>query len=193
MSWYAIFVETGKEDEVCKRIRKELSQTDLDGRFELLVPRKRIVERRNGVFGEVERKIFPGYVLIHTECINEVYYKTFKLEHLYRYLRRNGLFEEIRLEEIANIVYMANAEGVIGVSDIFIESDAVKVMNGPLCNYRGWVVKIDKHKRRARVLFRFSGQDHLIDLSVNILEKVNDQEIKNEIQFRRMYKNTMQV
>ena len=62
---------------------------------------------------------------------------------------------------------MANEEGVIGLSNIVIDNDTVKVIDGPLRNYKGFVVKIDKHKGRARVLFKFNGQDHLIDLSVN--------------------------
>ena len=113
MNWYAIFVETGKEQEVCKRIQKEISRTWLDGRYHLLVPQKKIVERRKGVLEEVYRIVFPGYILIETDYINDIYYRTLKIDHLYRYLRCNGSFEEIRLEEISNIVYMANEEGVI--------------------------------------------------------------------------------
>ena len=145
MGWYAIFVETGKEEAVSKRINRELSQTVLDGQFTILIPKRRMVERRNGV------------------C--EV--------------------DEIRLEEISNIVYMANEEGVIGLSNIVIDNDTVKVIDGPLRNYKGFVVKIDKHKGRARVLFKFNGQDHLIDLSVNILKTISDENIRNEIRFWR--------
>lgn len=193
MSWYAIFVETGKEQEVCKRIQKEISCTWLEGYYHLLVPQKKIIERRNGIPKEVHRIIFPGYILLETDYINDLYYKTLKLDHLYRYLRCNGSFEEIRLEEISNIVYMANEEGIIGISDIFIDSDVVKVIKGPLCNYIGSIVKIDKHKRRAKILFKFSGRDHLIDISVNILQKVNKDEIKHEIQFERVQNNVNQV
>lgn len=183
MSWYAIFIETGKEDEVCKRIERELSQTALDGQYHLLVPKKKIVERHNGTVTEVERILFPGYILLQTECINEIYFRTLRLDHLYRYLKCNGSFEEILLEEISSIIYMVNEDGVMGVSDIVIVNEVVKVINGPLCNYIGFVVKIDRHKRRARVSFKFSGREHLIDLSINILQKAKEEDIKNEIPF----------
>lgn len=185
MGWYAIFVETGKEEAVSKRINRELSQTVLDGQFTILIPKRRMVERRNGICEEVEYKLFPGYILVKTEYINELYHLTFRLEHLYRYLRCSGVFDEIRLEEISNIVYMANEEGVIGLSNIVIDNDTVKVIDGSLRNYKGFVVKIDKHKGRARVLFKFNGQDHLIDLSVNILKTISDENIRNEIRFWR--------
>ena len=80
---------------------------------------------------------------------------------------------------------MANEEGVIGLSNIVIDNDTVKVIDGPLRNYKGFVVKIDKHKGRARVLFKFNGQDHLIVLSVNILKTISDENIRNEIRFWR--------
>ena len=131
-------------------------------------------ERHQGQFVEVIIKMFPGYVLIRTDNAWEIYNKTRSFERLYRFLNHNGKIDEICLDEISNIIYMVDKEGVIGISDLFVENDMVKVIDGPLCNYTGWIKKVDKHKRRVKVLFKFSGQDHLIDLSVNFIEKYKD-------------------
>lgn len=185
MRWYAIFVQTGKEDEVCIRIKEMLEYSGYEKNFELLVPKRKIKERRKGVFTEVKTSLFPGYVLISSDDILEIFHRTKKCNFLYRFLRIGETFEEIRLEEISNIIYMADEDGVIGISDIFVENDMIKVLSGPLCNYTGVIKKIDKHKRRAKVVFKFSGQDHLIDVSINIIKKIKECDVKNTIYFRK--------
>lgn len=61
---------------------------------------------------------------------------------------------------------------------MFVENDIVIVTSGPLCNYTGFIKKIDEHKRRAKVLFKFNGQDHFIDLSINFVCRAGEGEIK---------------
>lgn len=73
--------------------------------------------------------------------------------------------------EIANIVYMADDEGVIGISDIYVEEDRIVVTKGPLMNYDGCVKKVDRRNHRVKVLFMFNGESHYIDISVNLIEK----------------------
>lgn len=155
-------------------INSLLKHSSYENEYELLIPKRKMQERHQGQLVEVIIKMFPGYILIRTENAWEIYNRTRRLEHLYRFLYHNGKIDEISLDEISNIIYMVDKEGVIGISNIFVENDMVKVIDGPLCNYTGWIKKVDKHKRRIKVLFKFSGQDHLIDLSVNIIEKYED-------------------
>ncbi len=170
MGWHVIFVETGKEDMVYTQINNILNHVNYTD-YDLLIPKRKLQERHQGKFIEIVKKMFPGYILIRTNDPWDIFRKTQKLERLYRFLNQDCIIQEIRLEEIANIIYMVDEEGVIGISDIFVENDTVKVIDGPLCNYIGWIKKVDKHKRRVKVLFKFSGRDHLIDLSVNFIEK----------------------
>ena len=89
---------------------------------------------------------------------------------------------KIRLEEIANIVYMLDEEGVIGISDIYVENDRIIVTKGPLMNYDGLVKKVDRRNHRVKVLFMFNGESHFIDISVNLIEKFHHTSAK-EIPF----------
>lgn len=185
MSWYAIFVETGKEETVCNRIIELLNQEKFEDEYELLVPKRNMQERHQGKFVEVTLKMFPGYVLVRSNNIDEFFRRTRNCNYLYRFLKLENDFQKIRLEEIANIIYLLDDDGVIGASNVSIENDIVKVISGPLCNYTGFIKKIDKHKRRAKVLFKFNGQDHYIDLSINFVRRVSEDEVKSEILFYR--------
>lgn len=58
MDWYAIFVETGEEDTVQKYIDHFLAEENV----KTLVPRRKLIERKNGKTYEKIRHLFPGYV-----------------------------------------------------------------------------------------------------------------------------------
>jgi transcriptional antiterminator NusG len=185
MGWYALFVETGKEEQVKKHIHNTMSSSDASIPYELLIAKREIREKKDGMVRTVVKRMFPGYILLETESILEFYLrlKTTRCEHYFGILRNGGYFKEVRLEEISNIVYMTDINGVIGSSDIFIENDRIIVKKGPLTNYDGFIKKIDRRKHRVKVLFIFNGEKHYIDLSVNFIEKYDDNNSGKEIPF----------
>ncbi|GFI55726.1 transcription termination/antitermination protein NusG [Clostridiales bacterium] len=181
MGWHGIFVESGREDDVCMQMTnllKHLNFTD----YELLVPKRKLKEKRKGVFVEVIKTMFPGYVLIKTNNVWDIFNKTRHLNSIYKFLHSNSEMQEIRLEEIANIVYMVDEEGVIGISDIYVENDRIVVTKGPLMNYDGFVKKVDRRNHRVKVLFMFNSESHFIDISVNLIDKFQHETAK-EIPF----------
>lgn len=176
MGWYALFVETGKEELVKKYIHNTMSSSNANIPYELLIAKREIREKKGGVMRVVEKRLFPGYILLGTERILEFYsrLKIARCEHYFGVLRNGAYFKEIGLEEISNIIYMSDSDGVIGSSDIFIENDRIIVTNGPLKHYDGFIKKINRRRGRATVMFMFKGETHYIDLSVNFIDKYDD-------------------
>lgn len=183
MSWYAIFVQTGKEEVVCSRITELLNQYESKNDYEFLVPKRKVQELHGGNYIEVTKEMFPGYVLIRSDEIVEIFQRTRKCPFLYSFLRINENFQEIRPEEISNILCMVDEEGIVGISDVLVENDKVKVIDGPLCNYTGIIQRINKRKRRAKVIIDFNGQQYPVDLSINIVDKLKDDKVKKVIKF----------
>ena len=183
MGWYALFVETGKEELVKNQINNYMNLSDANISYELLIAKREIQERTNGITTKVLKSMFPGYILLRTEQILDFYLKTKGCYHLLNILRNGSYFKEISLQEISKIIYMADEEGIIGSSDVFIENDRIIVTKGPLMNYDGVIKKVDRRKHRVKVLFLFNGQKHFIDLSANFIEKYNDDGQKNEVLF----------
>ena len=169
MSWYAIHVATGKEEAVCEEIRKQTALTGYETDYKLLVPKRKLPEKRDGVYVEVLRIMFPGYVLVESEEIQEFAEISQKCKGIFRFLQSEDEFQEVRLEEISAIVYMTDEAGVIGTSEVIAEGGFIEVVSGPLKGYEGRIKKIDKYRRRAKVEFLFEGGRHLIDLGINVL------------------------
>lgn len=172
MSWYVIFVETGYEDEFCRYTNKINNQRHKEIQYNLLVPKRKIFERKQGIRREVVKTMFPGYVLLETEFISKFFLKARSSPHVIRFLRVDSCFLEVRKEEIRQILKMSDSGGLIDISKGFIENDKVKIVEGPLLGMEGVITKIDKRKGRAKVKFTLSERDLLIDLGIEILEKI---------------------
>lgn len=172
MSWYVIFVETGYEDEFCLYTNKMKSQRYRELQYNLLVPKRKIFERKQGIRREVIKTMFPGYVLLETESILEFYFQAKSSPHVIRFLRDSSLFLEVKKEEIRQILMMVDSRGLIEISKAFVENDRVRITEGPLMGMEGIILKIDKRKGRAKVRFHLNDNSLLIDLGIEIMKKL---------------------
>ncbi len=82
MSWYVLFVATGREEQVKKHINHMMSSSATGITYELLIA-KREIRKKDGVVRTVKKRMFPGYILLETENILNFYLalKTKRSEH----------------------------------------------------------------------------------------------------------------
>lgn len=171
MSWYVIHVETGYEDVVCQYIDKVKDYMFEGLKYNLLVPKRKIFERNQGIRKEVIRRMFPGYVLIETDNILDFYIRAKDGPHILRFLKARDYFHEVGSDEIRQIIHMADNKGLIDVSQAFMVNDKIIISHGPLLGREGIIRKIDKRKGRAKVEFYINNKLLLIDLGIDIIRK----------------------
>lgn len=174
MSWYVIFVKTGYEDEFCRYTENVKNQRYVGIHYNLLVPKRKIFERKQGVRREVIKTMFPGYVLLETEFIYEFYMRAKNSPHIIHFLRDDLHFGEVRQEELQHILMMTDSKGVIEMSKALVENDRVAILEGPLLGMEGIIRRIDKRKGRAKVKFSLNDKPLLIDLGIDIIKKIKE-------------------
>lgn len=172
MSWHVIFVETGFEDEFCRYTDKVKDQRYAGINYNLLVPKRKIFERKQGMKREVIKTMFPGYVLLETESIHEFFFQSKNSPYMIRFLRNDAYFQEVRKEEIERILMMVDCRGLIEISKAFVENDKVRITDGPLFGREGIIQRIDKRKGRAKVKFAINENVLLIDLGIEIMDRI---------------------
>lgn len=185
MSWYALFVRTGKEDEVCENLKKLYEFFSPMDTYEVIVPKRGIYEYHEGKRAYVLRTLFPSYVLIGTDQIVKLYeiMKNHKSSHIIRMLKNENYFQEIDIREIGVIIDLINQEGVIGISDVLVEDEKVNIIDGPLIHYKGIIKKINKRKGRAKIQVDFLNKQCFVDIAIRCLERYGEESIKNQISF----------
>lgn len=166
MNWYAIFVETGREEEVQRFIEILFPQ----GEIKTLVPKRKLIERRQGKTFEIIKDLIPGYVLTYANMNDELYYQLKALPAVYRVLKDDSQPIPIRAGEMDMILKLTRHGDVIELSDIYREGDHITVLDGPLKGMEGIIERFDHRKKRVKVRLEFLGEYKRIDLGANMVQ-----------------------
>jgi len=164
--WYVVHTYSGYENAVAATIEKAAENRKmLDQILELKIPTETVTEIHDSQSKTIERKIFPGYVLIKM-IMNDVSW------HLVRNVRGVTGFvgsanRPIPLTEDEILTLgIERHEIVVG----YEVGSTVKVVDGPLEGFLGVVEEIELDKSRVRVIVSMFGRETPIDLDFDQIE-----------------------
>lgn len=164
-NWYAVFAKSGQEDKV-----KERLEYRFDDRFRIIVPKRKLRERKGGVWSYVIRPLFPGYVLVNGDIGTEEYYGFKNVPGLFKLLCSGCEPSRIEPYEMEVINRLICNSDIIGFSDVLMENGRVVVVDGPLLSLEGQILNINRRKGRAQVMLNFMGEPRTVDLGINLLQ-----------------------
>lgn len=167
MNWYALFVESNNEEYVQQWLRFYFDESILRS----IVPKRKLIERNGGIVHHSIKVLFPGYVLINTEMNESIYYKLKKIPKSICILK-SDTFLQIEKKEIEPILKLIGDGELIDYSLLYVENTNIIVKAGPLQGMEGIIKKIDKRKKRAKILLNFFNNQKLVDVGIEIIEKV---------------------
>jgi transcriptional antiterminator NusG len=184
MNWHALLVETGKEELVRKIIFKYMGDSVVD----VVIPKRRLQERKQGKTYEVFKNMFPGYLLVnarmHTKTFNNLKRMPIfnRLLHKYDWRNKNevttedtfeeNLLSKIDKEEMTLLLQLIDDNGIINYSTICVINAKVKVIDGPLKGMDGLIKKLDRRKNRARIAINFMGTEKRLDVGIEMLKSI---------------------
>ena len=162
-------MKTGEEE----RVRFFLDKLIPDANRKILIPKRRLIERRQGKAVECMRPLLPGYVLFRTDVGMDVryYYELKKVPGLLRILKGEQDFLYIKESEIAVILALTGGKDVIGFSELYKKGDEIHVVSGPLKDLEGIIEAFDYRKKRVKVCFELGGQTKRVDLGAEWVQK----------------------
>ncbi|MGI6086169.1 MAG: antiterminator LoaP [Acetivibrionales bacterium] len=165
--WHAVFVMTGNEETV----REKIAYTFKDADILPVVPKRRINERKNGVWHEKIKPLFPGYILLKGNITIDDYYNLKTVPGILRILKDNNELYRIHPDEIKIIGRLMIDGETIGVSTAYQQGDSIVITDGPLLGMEGLIQSVDNRKGRVRVCLSFLGDKRTVDLSIKLINK----------------------
>lgn len=159
-----MFCKTGSEKDVVQ------SLTVLNNKYKAIAPTRILQEKRKGKWMDREQILFPGYVFLYSE--EEVESELIKrVPGFYKILGYDAEFKELQGMDYEYSMWIYRHQGRIKPSKVLTIGKTVKVIEGPLLDCLGTIVKLDKHKRRVWVEFEFAGQIRRVSLSAECVEE----------------------
>jgi len=173
--WYVINVHSGFEKKVTEAIQEKIEKSSLADKFsEILVPTHEVVEVRRGKKVPVEKKFFPGYVLIKMDLTEETWYLVKNISKVSGFLGARGKpapISEAEAVRLLNQVEQGAAGGSVA-QETFEIGEQVRVCDGPFASFNGVVEEADQEKSRLKVTVSIFGRSTPVDLDFDQVEKV---------------------
>ncbi len=170
--WYAIHTYSGYEEKVADSIRQRINAVDMaDKIFDVMVPKEKQIEIRNGKRKVVEKKIFQGYALVEMKLTDETWYIIRNTPGVTGFVGSGTEPTPVSDAEIAKIKRRMGVEDPKHNIDFKI-GEVINIIDGPFKGFDGSVSEIDTQKGKVKVMVSMFGRDTSVELDALQVNKV---------------------
>ena len=170
--WYAVHCYSGYENKVKHSLEQRIETMGMAGRIlEVVVPTEEEIEVRDGKRKTVERRVFPGYVLVRMRMSEGSWHVVRNTPGVTRFIGMGNRPQPLSPQEVNQILRRMEAEAPkIKVS--FKVGQKVRITDGPFADFMGMVDKIDTERAKVAVLVSFFGRETPVELDFLQVEKM---------------------
>lgn len=170
--WYVIHTYSGYENKVKTNLDHRITSMDMESKiFQVIIPTEEVVEVKGGKKVTVQRKVFPGYILVQMELDDDSWYVVRNTPGVTGFVGSNTKPTALSLDEVDKILNRAVAGKPKRKSE-FTEGQTVKVINGPLADFTGTISEINVDQSKMKVLVSIFGRETPVELTFNQVAKL---------------------
>ena len=171
-NWYVIHCYSGYENKVRHNLEQRIDSMGMKGRiFDVVVPTEEEIEVKDGKRRTVERRVFPGYLLVQMVLTEESWYVVRNTPGVTGFVGMGNTPTPLRPDEVAQILKRMEAEAP-KVKVTYKPGQKVRIVDGPFNDFIGTVAEIDMERTKVRVMVSFFGRETPVELDFLQVEKV---------------------
>lgn len=174
--WFVIHTYSGYENKVKNNLESRVQTMGMEDKiFQVLVPTEEELEVKNGKKRVVQRKVFPGYVLVEMIMTDDSWYVVRNTPGVTGFVgSAGGGSKPVPLlpNEVQNILGHMGVETMRAKVD-FQLGEVVRIVDGPLADMVGNVEEINLDQQKLRVLVSMFGRDTPLELEFTQVEKLS--------------------
>ena len=170
-AWYVVHCYSGYENKVRHNLEQRIETMGMkDEIFDVVVPTEEEIEVRDGKRRTVERRVFPGYILVNMILAEESWYVVRNTPGVTGFVGMGSTPTPLRSEEVAQIIKRMEADAP-RIKVTFKPGERIRIVDGPFNDFRGTVDVIDMEKAKVRVMVNFFGRETPVELDFLQVEK----------------------
>lgn len=170
-AWYVVHCYSGYENKVRHNLEQRIETMGMkDQIYDVVVPTEEEIEVKDGKRRTIERRVFPGYILVNMVMTEESWYVVRNTPGVTGFVGMGNEPTPLRPEEVAQIIKRMEAEAP-RIKVTFKQGERVRIVEGPFNDFRGTVDEIDMERAKVRVLVNFFGRETPVELDFLQVEK----------------------
>jgi len=170
--WYVIHTYSGYEDQVAESLKQRRDTLDMaDKIFEVIVPKEKQIEIKSGKRKKVEKKIFPGYIMVKMIMTKNSWYVVRNTPNVTGFIGTGTDPVPINEDEVETILKRMGVEEPKYKIDL-AEGDPVKINDGPFKDMEAVVSEVDQEKGKLKVLVSIFGRETPVEVDFLQVKKI---------------------
>jgi transcriptional antiterminator NusG len=186
--WYVVHSYAGYENKVKTNLESRIQSLDMeDYIYQVEVPTENVVEIKNGKRQQVQRKVFPGYILVRMDLNDESWGAVRNTPGVTGFVGATSRPSPLTMDEVVKILAPsvqkvavgAPGKGGSGTADRpkievpdFTVGESVTVMDGPFATLPATISEIDPMHQKLHVLVSIFGRETPVELSFSQVAKI---------------------
>lgn len=169
--WYVIHCYSGYENKVRHNLEQRIDSMGMkDKIYDVVVPTEEEIEVKDGQRRTVERRVFPGYILVQMVLSEESWYVVRNTPGVTGFVGMGNTPTPLMPQEVSQIMRRMEAEAP-KIKVNFKPGQKVRIVDGPFNDFLGTVGEIDAERAKVRVMVSFFGRETPVELDFLQVEK----------------------
>jgi len=173
--WFVLKVQSNREKSIKQALERRIRREGLEDDFEeIIIPTERIVETKGGRKKVIERKLYPGYIMIHMRLTDDTWYLVRGTNGVGDFTGAAGKpipMDESEIQRMLGKEREREAEPARVKID-FTLGEMVKIKEGGFESFEGTIESIDEQSGKITVLVEIFGRSTPVELEHSQVERI---------------------
>ncbi|MEX0651231.1 MAG: transcription termination/antitermination protein NusG [Actinomycetota bacterium] len=173
--WYVVHTYAGYENKVKTNLESRIHTMQMEGKiFRVFIPMEDVLEIKSGKKQIVQKKVFPGYLLVKMEYDNDSWYVVRNTPGVTGFVSAGTGTKPTPLSkrEVEKILIVKKEEAKPQVRLGFEENDVVRIISGPFADFNGTISEINADQAKLKVLVNIFDRETPVELGFDQVSKV---------------------
>ena len=180
-AWYVVHTQSGYEKKVTANLHARIQSMNMEDQiFEVVIPMEEVVEFKNGKKQNVQRKVFPGYLLVRCQMNDESWYCIRNTPGVTGFVGQSDRGQKptpLSRREVRTFLAPKGGGGEGAVAPAkpkldFEEGESVRVKEGPFADFLGTIAEINADHMKLKVLVNIFGRETLVEMDFSQVAKL---------------------
>lgn len=168
--WYVVHTQSGYEKKVKSNLEARTASMNMEGSiFEVAIPLEDVVEVKNGKRVVVQKKMFPGYLLVRCRLDDDSWYVIRNTPGVTGFVGAGAKPSPLRRKDVENFLGVKDEDREVAAAKIkprmqYEMGETVRVKDGPFADFSGEVIELNAEQLKVKVLVNIFGRETPVEL-----------------------------
>jgi transcriptional antiterminator NusG len=164
--WYIVHTYSGFEERVRENLEQRIDALGMREKFgEIKIPTETLVEMKGGKKREVQRKFFPGYILLEMEMVDDAWHLVKNTPKVTGLVGPGQTPTPLTQEEVEQILaQVVTTKEKPKPKHVYEHGEHVRIIDGPFTNFTGVVEEVNLDRNTLKVMVTIFGRSTPVEL-----------------------------